>query len=290
MEETISSTSMSLFGWAAERIQGNLAFVKTGLDHSDMKFLLKTWISMSMLAGAAAFLISSIFLTIISFVLAFDSLTQVMLILLSIVIGVGTFGLACLYPYERAISRRRSIDVNMPFALNHMAAIAASGVPTYVMFKLITGFGEYGEIAKESQKIVRNVDLFGLSTTESLREISERTPSKKFKELLDGIRSNVETGGDLKQYLKIQAQEALFDYRIRREKYIELLSTYADFYTALLIAAPLFLVAILAVMNMMGGAISGIAINDIMNIGILIGLPAVNIIFIAFVNATQPEV
>ncbi len=290
MEETISRISISLFGWAAEKIQDKFAFVKTGLDQSDMHFLLKAWISISMLAGVAMFLASSVFFIILSLFMSFDLVTQVLLALLSVVVGIGTFSLVCVYPYERASSRRRSIDVNLPFALNHIAAISASGVPPYVMFKLITGFGEYGEIAKESQKIVRNVDLFGLSITEAIMEIAARTPSKKFKEILEGIHSNIETGGDLKQFLKIQAQDALFDYRIRREKYIELLSTYADFYTALLIAAPLFLVAILAVMNMMGGAIVGIAIGDIMNLGILVGLPVVNIVFILFVNATQPEV
>jgi archaellum biogenesis protein FlaJ (TadC family) len=290
MEETISRISISVFGGLAEKIQGEFSFVKTGLEQSDMKFLLKAWISISILAGLVALIGSSVFFIVLSYLIEFDLATQVILAVLSIIIGGGTFAAVCLYPYEKAITRRRSIDVNMPFALNHMAAISASGVPPYVMFKLLTGFGEYGEIAKESQKIVRNVDLFGLSIVEAINEIASRTPSKKFKELLDGIHSNIETGGDLKQFLKIQAQEALFDYRIRREKYIELLSTYADFYTAMLIAAPLFLVAILAVMNMMGGAISGIAINDLMNLGILVGLPALNIIFIAFVNATQPEV
>jgi archaellum biogenesis protein FlaJ (TadC family) len=100
----------------------------------------------------------------------------------------------------------------------------------------------------------------------------------------------VETGGDLKRFLKGVTQEALFDYKLRREKYLETLMTYADFYTAVLIAAPLFFISILSVMAMIGGTIGGMSILDMMKIGIYAFIPLLNIAFIAFVHMTQPEI
>ncbi len=291
MARNVASFATSIFGWIPERFEKQLQPIKMGLERSNMKYLLRTWISMAAVLGAASALFSFTMIAVISVKLGFDIVTiAVLLATLPVMFGLLSFGAMAFYPYQKALDRKRSIDTNLPFALNHMAAIAASGVPTYVMFSLLTSFKEYGEISKEAEKIVRNVDTFGLSITSSMSQISERTPSKNFKQLLEGIKSNIETGGDLKQFLRDQAKEALFDYRIRREKYMELLSTYADFYTAMLIAAPLFLVSILTVMNMIGGAIAGASIEGVMVMGIFVGLPLVNIAFIAFVHFTQPEV
>ncbi|MFH0890289.1 MAG: type II secretion system F family protein [Candidatus Aenigmatarchaeota archaeon] len=290
MAQNFTSFAISIFGWIPEKYEQRFKLVKTGLEKSDMKYLVRTWVSMSAAIGVGAAMFSFILLSVISYNIKLD-FTNTLLLLLSLppIFGVSSFSVLVLYPYQRALARKRSIDANLPFALNHMAAIAASGVPTYVMFNLLTSFKEYGEISKEASKIVRNVDTFGLSVTSSIQQIAERTPSKNFRQLLEGIKSSIETGGDLKRFLKEQAKDALFDYRIRREKYMELLATYADFYTAMLIAAPLFLVAILTVMNMMGGELAGTSIQNVMMLGIFVGLPLMNIAFLAFVHMTQPE-
>ncbi|MBI2085197.1 MAG: type II secretion system F family protein [Candidatus Aenigmarchaeota archaeon] len=285
------SLATSIFGWIPEKYEKELQPVKVGLERSGMRYLLKTWVSISAAVGVGAGLFSLVLLWILTIELKMEISNVVMFaVLLPPLFTMSTFLAMVFYPYQKSVSRKRSIDANLPFALNHMAAIAASGVPTYVMFNLLATFKEYGEISTEAKKIVRNVDTFGLSITSSMQQVSERTPSKNFKQLLEGIRSGIETGGDLKKFLNDQAKDSLFDYRIRREKYMELLATYADFYTALLIAAPLFLVSILTVMNMIGGALGGTSIESIMVLGIFVALPLVNIAFLAFVHMTQPEV
>ncbi len=285
------SLATSIFGWIPEKYEKELQPVKVGLERSGMRYLLKTWVSISAAVGVGAGLFSIVLLWILTIELKMEiSNVLVFAVLLPPLFAMSTFLAMAFYPYQKSVSRKRSIDANLPFALNHMAAIAASGVPIYVMFNLLATFKEYGEISAEAKKIVRNVDTFGLSITSSIQQVSERTPSKNFKQLLEGVRSGIETGGDLKKFLNDQAKDSLFDYRIRREKYMELLATYADFYTALLIAAPLFLVSILTVMNMIGGALGGTSIESIMVLGIFVALPLVNIAFLAFVHMTQPEV
>ena len=106
---------------------------------------------------------------------------------------------------------------------------------------------------------------------------------------MQGILSTIETGGNLKDYLQVQGKQALFDYKLKRERYMQSLSTYADFYTAVMIAAPLFLIALLAIMNMIGGKIGGMDINDLMQLGIYVAIPLMNTAFIAFIHLTQPK-
>lgn len=207
----------------------------------------------------------------------------------SAVVSVSILTLYHSYPFHLLTSKKASIDANQPFAINHMAAIAASGVPPFVVFKLLSVVPEYGEVSNESRRVVRNVDTFGMDMITAIRNVADRTPSEEFKQFLYGIISTIDTGGDLKKYLENSAKEALFNYRLKREKYLQTLATYADFYTAVLIAAPLFFVSVLSIMSLIGGQIFGLSIPDAMRLGIFAMIPLLNSVFIAFIHYTQPS-
>ena len=186
--------------------------------------------------------------------------------------------------------RRKTITANMPFAINHLAAVSASGVPPAKMLELISESQEYGEIAKEFKKIVDLMNIFGYDLLTAIRTISANTPSPAFKEILDGMVSTIETGGDLQSYLTEKAEEATLTYRLERQKYNESISTYSDIYTGLLIAAPLFFVSALAIINLLGGTVAGFGIEVIMAFGAYIAIPLLNVGFIIFLQMNQPEV
>ena len=80
------------------------------------------------------------------------------------------------------------------------------------------------------------------------------------------------------------------DYRMKREKYLTTLSTYADFYTALLIAAPLFFISTLSVMSLVGGQVMGMSINAAMKLGVYVFMPLLNMLFLLFLQLTQPKI
>ncbi len=296
----LKAISVRLFGKWADKYSSSFESIRKPLSESGMKMLFRTYVSLIFFVPLLGFFIS--FFTVLFIVY---STLHMHTILESLMVSSGAaavaFAAVYLYPISAAGSRKRSIDANMPFAINHMAAIASSGVPPSTMFRLLIGFGEYGELSKEAEKIVRNIDLFGQDVVTSMKEISKRTPSADFKELLDGMTTIIETGGNLNLFLKTQSDKALFEYRIKREKYLEVLSTYADFYTAVLIMAPMFLIAILAIMNMIGGDLMNMPITGsgdffagtynlgVMDLGIYLLIPVVNIAFILFVHLTQPE-
>ena len=284
--------AVQLFGKYVENNMKSFESLKGAISQADMKILAKTYVSSTLLTSLLVFFFVATISPFVMIVImgGFNFLFIAMGIGLGIVLAGTVFGVFYGIPFYGANSRKRNINANLPFAINHMAAIASSGVPPIVIFRLLTGFEEYGEISKESKKIVRNVDVFGQDLITSIGSVSSKTPSREFSQLLQSIVSTVETGGDLKRTLKEKADKALFDYRIRRQKYVEQLSLYADFYTALLIAAPLFLVAILAIMSMIGGSIGGLGIPEVITLGVYVLIPITNIGFLSFVHLTQPEV
>ena len=194
------------------------------------------------------------------------------------------------YPMQLITSKKHNIEDNMPFAINHMSAIASSGVPPFLLFKILSSVKDYREVANECSRISRNIDAFGMDVTSAVKNVADRTPSYNFRQFLYGIVSTIETGGNLEKFLDNSAKEAMFDYRLKREKYTQTLSTYADFYTAVLIAAPLFFVSILSIMSLIGGQIFGLSIPMAMRLGIYVLIPVLNIAFIMFIHYTQPTV
>ncbi|MFH1315889.1 MAG: type II secretion system F family protein [Candidatus Woesearchaeota archaeon] len=217
------------------------------------------------------------------------SLVIVKSIFMSIIVGITTFLTFYYYPTMKTKERQRNINTNLPFAVNHMSAVSSSSVPPTALFKLISSSHEYGEICIESEKINQFISIFGYDLITAIRSVAETTPSKAFKEFLEGIISTIESGGNLDEYLSDKSKESLLNYEIERQKYTETISAFSDVYTGILIAAPLFFVAALSLISILGGEIGGVSVDTIIGMGTYIVIPLLNIIFIVFLEVSQPE-
>jgi len=211
-------------------------------------------------------------------------------LMMGLVMSVVMFILFYMYPSIKAKTREKSINTNLPFAINHVAAVAGSGVPPTKMFKLLVESEEYGEVAAELGKVVEYTELFGYDLLTAIRSVSLTVPSAALKEFLEGIVSTVESGSEIKDYLRQKASEAMLAYELERQKYLETISTYSDVYTGILIAAPLFFIVALSLVSMLGGTIGGLEINVLIVFGAYVVIPVLNVLFIIFIELTQPEV
>ncbi|MFH0876283.1 MAG: type II secretion system F family protein [archaeon] len=265
----------------------------TAIRYSNIKILSNTYINIMFLLSILGFIVS---IPIFSILFTLGETTSIIpvifkTLLVSVLVFVVIFGMMFYYPFMRIKNRRRSINTNLPFAIDHMSSVISSGVPPNTMFKLISSSKEYGEISVEMEKISNYIELFGYDALTAIRAIAINTPSPQFKDFLDGFVSTVETGGDLKNYLDQKSKEAMLQYRLERQKYIESLSTYSDIYTGVLIAAPLFFVTALSLLSMIGGSVTGgIEPSLIMTVGTYVAIPMLNVFFIIFLEMNQPEI
>ncbi len=283
----VDAAANALFGPTVDKYNDSFVDLREDLNQADIDVLYRTYVSKIFLYSSFGFVLSASAGILYSLQSGVDPLLLMRYGFgAPLAISLLVFGSMYMYPSQKASRRKKQIDDNLPFALNHLGAIATSGIPPKSMFELLDTFDEYGAISDEAGEISRRVNVFGEDLTTALREVAEKSPSDDWSEVLYGIISTVETGGDLKSYLQEKADEALFEYNQQREKEIEKLSTYASFYTAILIAAPVFLVVILAVMNLLGGQIAGFAIRDLMWLGIHVIIPVINSLFVAFLALT----
>jgi flagellar protein FlaJ len=292
MLEGYKKFSEKNFGWVTQKYPEILKLVETTLPKSGMNISPKNYVSLVCFSALIGYIISLVVLSVLNFtILKFNILISVLiLVFFPVIVGSLIFIVGIFYPYQKVISRGRNIDTNLPFAISHMGAIASSGVPPTAIFKLLAEFREYDVLAEEMEKITRNIEVFGLDPMTAMREVAKRTPSEKFKQLLLGLATTIEGGGDLKTYLKNAGEQSLFTWRTRRQKYLQQLSTYAEFYTGLLISAPLFLIALFSVMYMIQPQVAGFDILQLMKISVYLVIPSLNIAFLAFLQITQVEI
>ncbi len=262
----------------------------TILKSSDIKVLSKTYMSIVIFSGILTFLSILFGVTVFSLVMKAS-------VVISIIRGISFAFLAgvlmslFLYFYPAVVigNRNKAIKNDLPFAIIHMAAVAGSGAQPISMFNSVLSAGEFKGLESEIRKVVNYVNLFGYSLTTALRSVSVTTPSRDFKELLTGIVATVETGGNLKEYLKGKAEDSLNTYKLDRQKYTEVLATYSDIYTGVLIAAPLLFIVTLAIVNVIGGSFGALDAETIAMIGTFGVIPFLNVAYAIFISIIQPE-
>jgi flagellar protein FlaJ len=263
---------------------------KESLPKADMKISFRTYMSIVLFVTAVSYVVSLVALIFILGMFNVSVFLKIIyLIFVPVLVAVVSFVALSFYPLQRAMSRRKNIEYNLPFVLTNMGAIAESGVPPYIIFKLIGEFEEYGEISKEMKKITRSIDTFGVDPLTAVKKVAERSPSEEFKQALLGFVTTTESGGDIKVFLKSVGQQAMFEWKMKREKYLQQLSTYAEFYTGILIAAPLFVIALFAVMSVIQPTIGGFGIIDITKISVYGIVPILNVAFLLFLKGVEVE-
>lgn len=281
--------SVRVFGSFADKNKPTFSVLKTYLLASDTRILLRTWVSLLLMTTFLVFISSIAGVAIAHVILGFDMTTfMYYMIFIPVFLSALCFLMFYVYPIQKSKSISKSIENNLPFALAHMNAISSSGIPPEFMFELLTNFREYGAIAAQSAHIIKNIKGFGMSSVDSLNNVAKRTPSPSFKQVLTGISSTIEKGGDLSNFLEEMSEKSLFEYRLKREKFLKTLSSYADIYTAFLITAPLLMLSALVMMSLVGGSVLGLTAADILFFITWLGVPAMNVCFLAFVHFTYP--
>lgn len=195
-----------------------------------------------------------------------------------------------LYPIIKADGRKRSLDDELPFTTGYLSILAGAGVPPAQMFRSLAKVDPSLATSQEAKQIVRDVELFGIDVISAMESASERTPSEKFKELLEGFIATMHSGGDLAKYLSERSGQFMRLKKIALRRLGDTMGVLAEFYVVMLVAGPLILVVMLAVMAMLGGGIQGL-FNPRLMLYLLtyMGIPLGSTIFLIMLDMISPK-
>jgi flagellar protein FlaJ len=194
------------------------------------------------------------------------------------------------YPIYRADNSKRRLEDELPFTTGYMAILAAADVPPDRIFRSLAQAGSQSAVSNEARTIVRDVELFGFDIISALDSASSRTPSVRFKGLLEGFMATIHSGGNLGRYLTDRSRQLMRLKRIALNQLSETFGVLAEFYVTMLVAGPLILVVMLSVMAMLGGGVSGL-LNPLLLLHILtyIGIPIGSLLFLIILDIFSPR-
>lgn len=280
----------NLLGDKTDRAMPLFQDVDINLQRSELRIGFKAYanwaILASMLASASAIVLIPLTLVLIGHLSLFSS----------VLFGVGgamfagafTIVAFYMYPILRADSMKKNIESELPFTTSYMAILAGAGVSPDRIFRSLTNPRISPAVSIEAKTIVRDVELFGFDVISALENASRRTPSQRFKEMVEGFIGTVHSGGNLSAYLTGRSRQYMDAKRITLRKFADTLSILAEFYVTILVAGPLIFVVMLAVMGMLGGG-SGL-MNPVLLLSLLtyVGIPMGSLAFLALMEMISP--
>ncbi len=285
--EEYSALAYRYFGKFVESLEPMVKWLRRDLQWANIKVTSTAYFSAALLTSLLAFLIFLIPAWIVIILRGISPIRLLLAIILSLTLALLVAGVFLVVPRLLAEERKRSIEASLPYAVNHMATIAISGVPPLAIFRSLARFERYGEISKEADMIVRDSENFGYDITEAIKRRAERTPSEEFKKILTGVASTITTGGDLAAFLNETASEITTKYRAMWKDIIERLGMYSEAYVTIFVAGPIFFIVMGTMMGVVGGG--PISPIELMKVFVYLIIPALNIIYLLFVEATIPK-
>ena len=169
-------------------------------------------------------------------------------IIVMVVIPVMAYAVLMGSPSSKAKSRGKDIDARISSAMAFISAMSSADVNVDVIFKELARQKVYGQIKDEAAWITRDTELLGVDILTALKKGSQRTPSTKFQDFLQGVVTTSTSGGQLKPYFLIKAEQFEKEAKLELRKKIETLGMLAETFAVVVVAFPLFLVVILAIM------------------------------------------
>ncbi len=213
-------------------------------------------------------------------------------------VAVLTFLMFYLYPVERADSRRKKLNAELPLALSYMASVMGSGAPPLIAFKMVSEFKEYEELSKEMKMVYKRATVGGKSLPMALEEVARITPSKQMQGILRSLKTEIISGGNITRFFEQKAADRR-DHNVRLQKeYQQTSDTLSTIYLVVALVIPLMFITMIGILNFISSSsvnqiismpLSGNITFDLLSIGVFVGVPFINIVFIVIVKTTQPE-
>ncbi|KAA0014790.1 MAG: secretion system protein [Thermoplasmata archaeon] len=281
-----------IFGKRAAK-SSQVEYIKRALEKSFMEVRPEAYISFAWMNGTmgaiAGIIIVILYLLVLPRFISLPPKLLAVVIPSPILLAALAYFITMMIPESKANRRKKDIDVKLPYALNFIAAMATAGITPAEIFKNLAEQPVYGEVHKEAAWIYRDIAIFNIDIITALRNAANRTPSIKFQEFLQGAITTITSGGDLKRYFLVKAEECMRENRRLQKEFLETLGVLAESYVTVVVAAPLFLIILFSVMlsfSTGGGTSSPLVLYLIA----FVMLPISHLGFALAIQSMSPEV
>jgi len=281
---SITSVAVRIFG---KYTQKKYEALQTNLRKARMSVSADAYAATAILYAIFACIGGVLLGLFISLLLAFPFLIMIVLIaLFAGIFGALSYQLMLYYPNVTISERKRKIDHALPYAVNFMYALSRSGATMAEIFKELSVRTDIGEISKEAQFFVRDVEYLGQDPLTAARNLARTTSSDKFKNFLEVLISIIETGGNITTYFSTKSVESQNALKDENKRTISTLEFTAELYVILVAFTPLLFVAIILFMGLLPGQAASLSLLRLIAYA---WIPFGTLFTAVFVSTMSPE-
>ncbi|WP_406661303.1 type II secretion system F family protein [Methanolobus sp. ZRKC3] len=220
------------------------------------------------------------------FLLEYKEIFIALFITIIFMVGLGgvVYSIFMLYPGFQAGERKGDIDRNLPYAVTFMYALSKGGMNVLDVFRALARSEDtYGEVSKEVDSIVRDMDYFGHDLRTALSNASEITPSDRFQDLIYNLLTVIDSGGNIPNYFRDKSEQYLQKSEMDQKGFLETLALLAESYVTAFVAGPLFIIIMGVMMAVMGSGTSTMVYAIIYAV-----LPIGSVMFVVMISIITP--
>lgn len=287
----IYAASYKLLGKRAKFLYPRLIGLETKLDKAMMPVPYEAYVCTMVFVGIIASIVSLALATV--FVAIINLPVPELKVFFPLFAAAAGFeaGLGVMYKYPEinVSTRKRRLQEEAPYFIGYMATLAASGLTLEGIFKAIAKEKTKEEFVRSARYIIRDVDVLGMDIITALSDLIRKTPSEAFSELLEGLISTIQTGGNLKEYFTALAKVQMEEKKMIIQKMTASLGIIAEMYTILLVVFPLMAIIMFSIMATMATTFLGMDITTMMMLIAYLLVPICGIMILLLIDGMVPK-
>jgi len=190
-------------------------------------------------------------------------------------------------PSIKASERKKKIDSVIYFVITYMAALASSGTNPLTLFELLSKYKEFSEIQKDAEEIYNLVASMGVPLPVALHYKALYSPSRNWREVLEGIRSILIEGGSLDDFLYRKARQFAEEYKRGLIEYSNTMQVLLEVYITLVVVGVIFVIVLTTLMGAITAATEYIYFIQIFSSVVI--LPLATIMFVFILKSINPS-
>jgi flagellar protein FlaJ len=278
--ERFTSVSYGVFGSQARRLARSFPNLKDHLLKSDLNITPEGLVSVALMATYLALLAAVLVAVLGVFVLSVDAFALVL------VAPVLVFFVTVYSPRFSQANRSSALEHELPFLVGFMAILSGGGEGLVDVLRKISGMEIFPASAKEAERILADVDIYGIEPVVALEKASRYNPNRWFSDLLAGYATVIKTGGDHVNYLNGKLKEVFEERATRVKRSAESIGSLAEVYLIVTVVLGLTVFTLYLVQTFLVSGSGGI--TNIEFFAFLV-VPIVSAGMVWMVDSIQPK-
>jgi flagellar protein FlaJ len=148
---------------------------------------------------------------------------------------LGITGTAAL-PIVLAGKKRKQIEHLMPLFVTRMATLSTADLPIDRLFYLLSTCVEYGQLAKDSEKIYHLIKDYRMPAAEACRFIASRSASPIEADFFSRLSHAIDVGERLERFLRNEQDVIMDEYTLKCEAAIKDMDFLKEIFTSIVIS------------------------------------------------------